>query len=529
MWYSRTIDAADMAQAGFTGLNRLTLRFGAVDYRCQVWVDGQMMGSHVGGHTSFGIDITDALATSDSHRIVLRVEDDPTDITQPRGKQDWRETPHAVWYPRTSGVWQPVWLEAVPDISLDAIDWVTKLESAQVVAHLKLSHRPVMPVPVKVRLMDGADAVAQISTLMSEAETDLPLTLPQLAHGQEHARLLWTPDHPHLLTAQVKVGDDEVTSYLGLRTVAVKYGRFLLNGLPCQIRAVLDQGCWPQSHLAAPSEQALRHDVELIKQLGFNTVRVHQKYEDPRFLYWADRLGLMIWGEAPAAYSFSTSTIQRNTAEWLANVERDRAHPSLIAWVPFNESWGIQAVADNPAMQQYQRGLVALTRALDSTRPVVANDGWEQIDTDIVAIHDYCDTPVEIKARYANQKTVDHMRRGIGPAGRQITIGRGNSQAAVMLTEFGGIAFSDHPSEETWGYAVARSADEFKRLLQNLFAAVQSSPVLAGFCYTQLTDTWQEANGLLRADRTAKLPVDVLRSIVTGQPLPTEEDDITAA
>jgi beta-galactosidase/beta-glucuronidase len=517
MWYARTFDADELSEAGFTGTgDRLMLRFGAVDYRCRVWVDGHFVGGHVGGHSPFGLDITDAvLAHTGPHRLVVRVEDDTTDVTQPRGKQDWRDRPHAVWYPRTSGIWQPVWLEAVPAIAVESIDWRTDVPAGRVTARLRLSRRPQRPLPVVVRLTGADGAVlADVRAQGTEAQIDVPLALPDLANGQDLDRFWWTPEHPTLIDAHIEVGDDAIDSYVGLRAVGVAHGRFLLNGHPYPVRGVLDQAYWPQSHLAAPSPEALRRDVETIRALGFNTVRLHQKYEDPRFLAWADRLGLMVWGEAPAAYALSDATIRANTTEWLDIVERDRAHPSVVVWVPFNESWGIHDVVRDETTRHYLRGVVALTRALDPSRPVVGNDGWELIDSDIVAVHDYEADADVIRARYGDASTVDGWLHAYGPAGRLMVIGGGNPQAPVMVTEFGGIAFAGDAA--TWGYSTAQSAEDFAARLTDLFAAIQASPVLAGFCYTQLTDTWQEANGLLYADRTPKLPVEQIRAIVTG-------------
>ncbi|MDR2974385.1 MAG: glycoside hydrolase family 2 [Propionibacteriaceae bacterium] len=550
MWYSRSFGSADLARAGLTGDKRLILHCGAIDYRCQIWIDGHFVGAHVGGHSPFSLDVTDALSGDTIHSLVIRVEDDPTDVTQPRGKQDWHEQPHSIWYPRTSGVWQPIWFEAVPALRIEGIGWATDLEHGLVTAHLRLSARPQSPVVVDIALLDprggqasrrvgyqadgggsitaqivvgdqassgmGKDSsLAHVTATATEQELVIPIHLDRLTNGQELDSILWTPDNPRLIGAQISVGEDSVSSYLGLRTVGVDDGRFLLNRHPCFVRAVLDQGYWPETHLAAPDVEALRADVELLKSLGFNTVRLHQKYEDPRFLFLADRLGLMVWGESPAAYAFTPDTIRRNSDEWLSIVQRDQAHPALVAWVPFNESWGIQQVGDDRAMQEYQRGVVALTRALDPTRPVVSNDGWEMIDSDIIAIHDYSGDPASIEHRYADQADVATLVRGRGPSGRRLIIGEPRRGAAVMVTEFGGITYSDDAAH-TWGYTSTQSSDDFARRLHALFDAIHASPVLAGFCYTQFADTWQEANGLVHSDRTPKLAIDQIREIIVG-------------
>ncbi|WP_394278809.1 glycoside hydrolase family 2 protein [Microbacterium sp.] len=515
-WYSRTIDRAALQQAGHAEGRRMLLHFGAVDYRCRVWLDGQQVGAHEGGHTPFSLDVTDALADGDDHLVVVRVEDDPHDIAQPRGKQDWREHPHVIWYHRTSGIWQPVWLESVPAVHVTALRWTTDPRGGTATAHLELSAVPAAPIDVDIRLSFDGRALGSVRTTVTDDESTLVVPLPELLNGQAYEELLWSPEHPRLVDAEVVVGDDRVGSYLGIRTAHVARGRFFLNDRPYYVRSVLNQGYWPDSHLAAPSAQALTDEVALIKDLGFNATRVHQKFEDPRFLFAADKLGLLVWGEAPATFTFSPAAIERTTREWLEVVRRDVSHPSIVTWVPLNESWGVQHVASDPRMQHFARSLVSLTKALDPTRPVVSNDGWEQVDTDIVAIHDYEWRPAVVRERYRTRADVQRMIDGVGPAGRLLVLSGDVTDAPVMLTEFGGISFDVDAAEDAWGYSAATSADDFDERLGGLMAAVHDSETLAGFCYTQLTDTLQETNGLVRADRTPKLPLERIRAMMTG-------------
>ena len=308
-------------------------------------------------------------------------------------------------------------------------------------------------------------------------------------------------------TATARV--DSVTSYLGLRSAAVDRRLFLLNDRPRYVRSVLSQGYWPESHLAAPSADALRDEVRLIKDLGFNATRIHQKFEDPRFLFWADRLGLMVWAEAPATFTFTPVAAERTVREWLEVVHRDLSHPSIVTWVPLNESWGVQHIAHDARMLHFARALVHLTKALDPTRPVVSNDGWEQADTDILAIHDYEGDGDVMRARYRDRAAIDELVSGIGPAGRRLVLSGDVTELPVMLTEFGGISFDVHRTEDAWGYTDATSAGDFRSRLGSLMTAVHDSAALAGYCYTQLTDTQQETNGLVGSDRKPKLPLAV--------------------
>ena len=401
VWYRRTVTERDLG----TAPGRLSLlHFGAVDHEARVWFDGILVGEHIGGQTPFPVEVPHLLRGDADHEhvLVVRAEDDPHDTSQPRGKQDWELEPHGIWYHRTTGIWQTVWAEPVPPQHVVDLAWITDPAAATVRAELTLAARPVEPVSVTVELSIGDEVLAEVTTRVDAPRATLDIALPVLANGQDRARLLWSPEHPALVDARVVVREgtgragvvlDDVDSYLGLRTAGVGGGRFLLNGRPYYVRSVLGQGYWPDTHLAPPGADALRREVELIKELGFNAVRVHQKVEDPRFLFWADRLGLLVWGETAGAYEFSVRAVELLTREWLEIVRRDRSHPSIVTWVPMNESWGVQDIATEPAQQAYSTALTALTRALDPTRPVVSNDGWEHVDSDILGIHDYTTEP----------------------------------------------------------------------------------------------------------------------------------------
>ncbi|MET0975244.1 MAG: sugar-binding domain-containing protein [Leifsonia sp.] len=520
VWYRRTLTHADIDAAGHAAGRRLVLHFGAVDYRARVWVDGAQVGAHEGGHTPFSFDVTDAIAGGDEHSIVVRVEDDPRDVAQPRGKQDWREQPHVIWYHRTTGIWQPVWLESVPAIAIDWVHWTSDPVTAQVHARLGLSGTPQAGSTLAVELSFDGALIGAATTLATASELEIVVPLPAQTNGQSYEELLWSPEHPRLIDATVELvtdgSRDTVASYLGLRTAAVAGGRFLLNDRPYYVRSVLNQGYWPDSNLAAPSADALRAEAQVIKDLGFNATRMHQKFEDPRFLYWADRLGLLVWGESPASFTYTPTSASRLVREWLDVVHRDFSHPSIVTWVPLNESWGVQHIAHDERMQHYARSLVELTKAFDPTRPVVSNDGWEQVDTDILAIHDYEGSADVVRERYRDRAAIDRLLAGIGPAGRRLVLSGDVSDAPVMLTEFGGISFDVERVRDAWGYTAASSPEEFGALLAGLLAAVHESTVLAGFCYTQLADTLQETNGLLQTNREPKLPIEQIHAIISG-------------
>ncbi|TFC90059.1 glycoside hydrolase family 2 protein [Cryobacterium sp. TMT4-31] len=525
VWYRREVTEADVRLAGYDIQgDQMLLHFGAVDYRADVWLDGAYLGSHEGGHTPFSFDISVHVArATGSMTLVVRAEDDPKDLAQPRGKQDWELEPHGIWYKRTTGIWQPVWLEAVPKTRVSYLAWSADVPSGSVTLSLELNERPAEPVTVAVALhMDGV-SLANVTFSQQDPRATFVIMLPHQTNGQAYEKLLWSPENPRLVTASITVAapderPDIVSSYFGIRSVGWSDGHFMLNDRPYYVRAVLEQGYWPDSHLAAPSPDALRAEVQLIKDLGFNAARIHEKVEDPRFLYWADKLGLMIWGESASAFEFSPTAIERSSREWIESIRRDVSHPSIVVWVPLNESWGVQHISHKPEQLAYARSLYHLTKALDPTRLVISNDGWEHADSDIWTVHDYGVTHDEVAANYTDRGVVAEMLNGTGPLGRTIRLlDEPDAGQPVIVSEFGGVSFVTDYEGLAWGYTTASSADEFASLVSELFAALQESPVLAGFCYTQLTDTLQETNGLTDANRVPKLPLEAIRGIVTGR------------
>lgn len=516
VWYRRTINAS--AAPG----QRLLLHLGAVDHEAHVWIDGRLAGHHVGGQTSFTCDLTDLLEDGEEHVLVVRAHDDPHDPELPRGKQDWEEDPHAIWYHRSTGIWRSVWLETVSAQHVTGFHWDFDMPRARVDVSLRLAHRPQPGTTVRVRLSVADEALGAFEVTAMDPRIEGTVDIPAVRNTQSRDRILWSPEHPTLVDVTLQVlrdGEviDEVASYLGLRTTGIDRGWFLLNGEPYFVRSVLEQGYWPSSHLTAPSLEAYRQEVELIKELGFTAARIHQKVEDPRFLFWADRLGLLIWGETANAYAFSPRAATAITSEWMEIVEQVRAHPSVVTWVPVNESWGARDLADSAPQKDLTIALTALTRSLDPTRPVISNDGYEITGGDILALHDYETDAEALRARYASEASTSEAIVSRGPQRRRPVDDAAQGlreDAPVMITEFGGIAYA---AQGTWGYATVSTPEEYAEKIDGLFQALNDSPALAGHCYTQLTDTLQEANGLATADRRPKLDAAVIRAIVTGR------------
>jgi beta-galactosidase/beta-glucuronidase len=395
MWYERRITdirTADEKQKG----NRLLLRFGAVDYECSVWVNGVLVGGHRGGHVPFDIDISDALADGVTEaRLTLRVRDSPYDMTQPRGKQFWGPVPESIFYTPSGGIWLSVWLESVPGMRLLCGSGGTVLRSDDIEGgqlHAKVhvaGRRAGSRAKAEVEVSLGGTSVAKVDGELPRDKTFIALDLGMKVTDAAVADLkaknqglfgvdgvwsrgvaLWAPEHPVLydITLRLFGGDgslvDEVQTTTGMRSLSWQNGdgTFRLNGKPYFQMLFLDQGYWPQTGMTPPSSEALKTDIQLAQKLGFNGCRKHQKVEDPRFYYWADRMGFLVWGEMANAYEFGTEYIDRFTSEWTEAVKRDINHPSIVTWTPLNESWGVSALKDNIEQRNHVRALYYLTK-----------------------------------------------------------------------------------------------------------------------------------------------------------------------
>lgn len=515
--------------------NKVLLHFGAVDYRARVWVNGQFMADHEGGHTPFTIDITSVLNENRPQLITVWAQDDPQDLAKPRGKQDWQLEPHSIWYPRTSGIWQTVWAEIVPSTYIQRIRWTPHFERWEIGFEAFVAGEKRNGIEVKVKLSVGCNLLVNDTYEVINGEIHRRIALSDPGIDDYRNELLWSPEKPTLINAEVELWSDgelldEIRSYTAMRTVGTQRDRFMLNGRPYYLRLVLDQGYWPDTLMTAPSDEALRRDVELAKAMGFNGVRKHQKIEDPRFLYWADVLGLMVWEEMPSPYRFSPKAVERITKEWTEVIERDASHPCVVVWVPFNESWGVPDLTATEAHRHCVQALYHLTKTLDPTRPVVGNDGWESAATDILAIHDYDNRPTRLAKRYGPEVKLSDLFDRQRPGGRVLTLdGYPHQGQPIMLTEFGGIAYAGRDDRKAWGYVRIEDVSELEIRYTALLKVVNKVELFSGFCYTQLTDTFQEANGLLYGDRTPKFPIEAIANATLGRGEQDEEDAMLTA
>ena len=512
VWYARTFEHPPGDD------ERLLLHFGAVDYRAAVWINGAHVASHEGGHTPFSADVTFALREGENV-LVVRAEDPSTDATIPRGKQYWKERSEGIFYTRTTGIWQTVWLEPVSRRRVGSLRLTPDVDDASLDVEAGVeAFEPGMTLRLVV-LFDGDEVLDDRVTVTGPVvRRRLPLVRAGEAPDTPHlsrwpSARLWSPEEPNLYDLRLELLDaggetlDRVDGYFGVRKVEARGDEVYLNNSPLYQRLVLDQGYFPDGILTAPTDEDLRRDIELAKAMGFNGARKHQKVEDPRWLYWADTLGFLVWGEMANSYQYSDDSVRRITAEWQEAVRRDYNHPSIVAWVPMNESWGVPSLATDPAQREHLLALYHLTRSLDGTRPVVSNDGWEHALTDLCNIHDYRDA-----AALAGTYVTPESSVSAAPAGRRIYApGYTYRGEPILVTEFGGIAFAGE--EGGWGYTTVADADEFLGRYEAMIDALLDSAPVCGFCYTQLTDVEQEVNGLLTYNRKPKADLAKIRGI----------------
>ena len=507
MWYHRTLSVPD----GWAG-KRIILHFGAVDYIASIYIDGKIAGRHWGGSSSFDVDITRLVNPGQEHDLVVRVEDDERSGQYAKGKQCGRYDTFGCEYTRTTGIWQTVWMEPVP---------MTGLKDAYIVPDLDQSRFMVEPSyyglevgqQLRVKILDGDKVVSQKTVpASSQSSVDLPVKKVKT----------WSPESPFLYNVELEVLSadgtvtDKVLSYAGMRKVHIEGNRIFLNNEPVYLRLVLDQGFYPDGVWTAPSDDALKHDIELSMAAGFNGARLHQKVFEPRFHYWADRLGYLTWGESASwGANINNPLSARNfLTEWEETVVRDRNHPSIIMWTPFNETW--EHPEDREAAREACRmvsDVYELTKNLDY-RPCHDVSGNYHVVTDVFSVHQYMQNPDDLKAWLA---PVDGHVRQTDLEHREVEY----DGQPYLVDEYGGIKWVDGQeySEISWGYGDApKTLEEFYERLEALTDVILGYGHICGYCYTQLTDVEQEQNGIYNYDRTPKFDMEKIRAVFSKVP-----------
>ncbi|WP_435166911.1 glycoside hydrolase family 2 protein [Paenibacillus glycanilyticus] len=514
VWYSREISVPAEA-AG----KRAILHFQAVDYDAKVWINGELAGSHQGGYAAFSVDMTPYLKFGADNRIAVKVTDSNS-CYQPRGKQRWVPDNFECFYVQTTGIWQTVWMEYVEEERLESVKITPDLDRHVVRFDYEVNGvRPGGDLLLEAIVTFKGQLVKRVALGIDRPCLTVEVDLHHEANGP-WKRAYWTPARPNLYDVEFVLTSggrvvDRTLSYFGMRKISIENGKVLLNNAPIYQRLILDQGYWTDSHLTPPSEEALIEDIDLILAMGYNGVRKHMKIEDARFLYWCDVKGLLVWSEMAATFEFHDRAVEAFTREWLEIIKQQHNHPSIITWVPFNESWGIGNILRDKRQQKFTEGIYHLTKSFDPNRPVIVNDGWEHTVSDIVTLHDYVQTGEGFLKRYRDNKdaimsretTCNHWKYAFAE-------GYGYRGQPIIISEFGGIAFQ---SDKGWGYGEqVDSVEAFTERFKGLTQAIKSVDYICGYCYTQVADVQQEINGLLTEDRKPKIPLEEIRAINLG-------------
>lgn len=512
VWYRRSFEIPGEWEG-----KQILLHFGAVDYECRVLVNGQLAVAHTGGQTSFSADITELLKNGENELRVC-VNDYHRDLDIPRGKQFWKEQSESIFYTPSTGIWQSVWLEPVAQKHMKQVYITPLFDEKAVKFEYELSDNENCMLETVISY--EGKMVSKTAVYPKNKKGDFTINIDEavLKCWNITEDLAWTPENPRLFDVAFCLTEDgavrdKVDSYFGMRKISIEDGIFLLNNRPYYQRLLLDQGYWPEGLLTAPSDEAFVTDIQLAKKMGFNGVRKHQKVEDPRYLYHADRLGFLVWGEIGAGYAYSRRLATVTMQEWQDAVLRDYNHPCIAVWTPLNESWGVLEITQSEKQQNFCKALYAMTKALDDTRPISDNDGWEHVESDLLTIHDYESRREVLAQRYAVKENIIKER----PAGRALCLNEEDGlEKPVIISEFGGISFQ---KDETagWGYSNAVSEEDFLQRYYDVVSPLLKCKNIQGFCYTQLTDVEQEINGLVTYDRKPKADLEKIRKITRGE------------
>ena len=498
VWYKRRITLTE-AQCN----ECIRIHFGAVDYHCTVFVNGQKVGTHHGGYVSFAFDIA-AFVHPGENIITVYAEDDERDSMIPRGKQSDRYYSYGCSYTRTTGIWQTVWLEFLPHTHIEKVKFYPDVDTGAVRITAELCGAAELSVSATYQ----GKEVGSVSKSVNGGYTELTIQFSEVH--------LWEVGCGRLYDLTLRYGEDTVKSYVGLRSIQLDGLRFRLNGKSVFQRTILDQGFYPDGIYTAPNDLELQRDIARSMACGFNGARLHEKVFEERFLYHCDRMGYIVWGEYPnwGLDHTNPNAIYSILPEWTAEIERDFNHPSIIGWCPFNETWDING------HQQYNellRLVYRTTKAIDCTRPCIDTSGNYHVETDIFDIHNYTQDP-EAMAFYLAPLETEHAF-AVSPDKHLSSIDKRqkyDGKSPVFVSEYGGIGWST--AENGWGYGNSpKTSEEFIARFRGLTEAIMNNPCVMGLCYTQLTNVEQEQNGLYTYDRQPKFDPEIFREILSQQ------------
>jgi len=521
VWYRKTVQVPE----GWKGRHVL-LHFGAVDYDTTVWVDGAEVIRHRGGFTPFSVPLK-TITGGDIFTVVVRARDD-WKTPKARGKQSQAYAPHGCHYTRTTGIWQTVWIEPVPEVSLRRPRLTPDVANGAFHLEQPLTqNRPGLRLHAVLKDAQGEVAAASVAAHLDLAPR-LTLAIP------EDRKRLWSVSDPHLYDIEISLCNadgtvvDAATSYAGLRSVALDGQKVKLNGETVFQRLVLDQGYYPDGVMTAPTDAALIADIQMSQDVGFNGARLHQKVFEERFLYHADRMGYLVWGEfgdwGCGGHGPSDNHQQMGATyitQWLEALARDYSHPSIIGWCPLNETW--QKISDEiTVLDDVTHGMYLATKAMDTSRPVLDTSGYAHRvrGADIYDSHDYIDEKdyevgiINLRKRHAN------MAEGIVHKNDGTNWSVAYEGQPYFVSEFGGFKWvmeSEQALADTsWGYGGGPTTlDDFYRRFGDVCDILLDNPHMFGYCYTQLTDIYPELNGIYTFDRRPKFDAARLKAIQT--------------
>ena len=510
---------------------RVLLHFGAVDYQCSVWVNGQCAGTHQGGQTPFTYDITDFLNGVEEH-LRVSVVDYLTDEGIPRGKQFWKEKGQSIWHTQSSGIWQSVWIEPVDKAYIEWMHFTPDIDKGTVEITYQVSDGT--PDTYQVEL-DIQFQSCKVHTETIEGKGRRGKILADVFGNHElcgafyFSHRYWSPEHPYLFDVKVKLKNgencfDSIATYFGMRKIHVRDGKVYLNNQPYYQKLLLDQGYWKDGLMTAPDQEEYAEDIRKAKEMGFNGCRKHEKVEDPIFLYQADKLGFLVWESMASFWSFSPQGGTAFAEEWSRVIQRDYNHPCIVLWNMMNESWGVPRIYDDGQQQHFARAMYHMARGLDASRLVIANDGWEMTENDICAFHTYEHGEQGDTAQQERFRTGVRSLEGLSGLVKRSLFAKGFSYEGqpVMLTGIGNAAMQamhaenaaeEEPADRIHGDTRRAFLEFYERLIGDIY----DSELLCGFCYTQLTDIEQEQNGLLDEMHQYKMDAAAIRRINEGK------------
>jgi beta-galactosidase/beta-glucuronidase len=507
MWYHTAFEKpADLANG-----RRALLTVGAADYSAQVWLNGNIIGQHQGGYTPFTMDATGAMRNGANH-LVIRVRDS-LDPRIPRGKQSVTGAPFSIFYTPVSGIWQSVYLETVGHASIGDLRVDADPDTGGVAFDCEINGEPGA-YRLEVEIVGPRGNQYEENRDFAHIGGARPAAL----HASVPRPRPWSPKDPALYRARLSLLDadgrqhDAIETYFGFRTVKVSGKQILLNGEPLYQKLLLNQGYFSKGHYTPPQWDDFRTDVQQALDMGFNGVRMHQKVENPRFLFWADVLGLLVWEEMPSAFLWSGRMRHALRTQWAEVIRRDRNHPCIITWVPINESWGVNNLVYSGAARGFIKEMADLTRKMDPSRPVVDNSGFEHVDPDILDLHHYLGTVEKSKEYYASLRDPVNLEFKASNILGRLKV---HEQAVSPLAP--GVKYKGQPLliSEYGGFGFYKAEQE-KSLLENFSEytlAIAEDGLFQGYCYTQQYDTELEQNGLLTFSREPKIPLADIASV----------------